>query len=371
MDKSILFSNSARVNCWGGVEKWVLTAATALMKKGYTVYLICRKGSVIEKKAINLNIKTFNTNYINSLDLVSVNDIYRTIRKHRIDLIICSTNLDIKLAGMAGKLAHIPVVSRQGLALVTDRFKYKILIKYFTTSILTNTITIKQQYETYKWFPKNHIQVIYNGTEIPSRQIQSATMEIPSKPSGAKLILGAGRLNPQKGFNYLIDTARYAQENKKNWYFMILGNGHLQGELQAQINRYQLKNIILQGFCENVRDYYAAADLFVLSSLSEGTPNVVLEAMANKLPVVATNVNGVAEIIDNGWNGITVPAADPEALYQAIEKVIDTPERLESLAQNGFKTVSEKFSIQQFSEKFSEYIHETLALYEKHHHKNS
>lgn len=375
MTKNILFSNSARTDCWGGVEKWTLTAARALIEKGYNAYLICRKNSIIEKKAISMEIPTITASFTNSIDWRTVKEIQRVIKQYNINLILCSTNLDVKLAGLAGKLTKIPVVSRQGLALISDKFKYKILIKYFTNSVLTNTYSIKKEYESYKWFPKNHIKVIYNGVEVNYTQIsENKINELCSrhqlKPE-EKIILSVGRLNRQKGFTYLIKAAQQAQQAGKRWRFLILGNGDLQQKLEAQIYDCQLSNIELLGFIENVRPYYALADVFVLSSLSEGTPNVVLEAMANKLPVIATDVNGVREVIRNGENGVMIPAKDPSAIYNAIDQLIDDTQLQEKFILNGYNNIIENFTIQKFSENFTGYINEVLNNYAKDRHQNA
>lgn len=375
MTKNILFSNSARKDCWGGVEKWTLTAARALIEKGYNAYLICRKDSIIEKKAISMEIPTITASFSNSIDWRTVKEIQRVIKQYSINLILCSTNLDIKLAGLAGKLTKVPVVSRQGLALISDKFKYKILIKYFTHSVLTNTYSIKKEYESYKWFPKNHIKVIYNGVEVNYTQIsENKISELCSrhqlKPE-EKIILSVGRLNRQKGFTYLIKAAQQAQQAGKRWRFLILGNGDLQQKLEAQIYDCQLSNIELLGFIENVRPYYALADVFVLSSLSEGTPNVVLEAMANKLPVIATDVNGVREVIRNGENGVMIPAKDPSAIYNAVDQLIDDTQLQEKFILNGYNNIIENFTIQKFSENFIGYINEVLNNYAKDRHQNA
>ena len=95
--------------------------------------------------------------------------------------------------------------------------------------------------------------------------------------------------------------------------------------------KYNLKNIKLLGFKKNIYEYYLCADVFVLSSISEGTPNVVLEAMSYKCPVIATNVNGVNEIIENKKNGWIVPARNSKMIYQAINECFANPEKANKL----------------------------------------
>ena len=313
--------------------------------------------------------------FSNSIDIYSVLKIYRIIRQNNIHVLICSTNLDIKLAGLAGKMAGIPVISRQGLALISNKFKYKILVKYFTDSIVTNTLSIKQQYESYPWFPKNHIRVIYNGVDIhpllfPAPIIQQLRKDYHIEPD-EKIILSCGRLNYQKGFSFLIKTALLAANSQKKWKFIILGEGSMRKKLENQIRKHRLSNVILAGHQEETDKFYQMADIFVLTSLFEGTPNVVLEAMAHHLPVIATEVNGVKEIIESGKNGYSIPSQNAQAVYTQLEEILPNTERLHQLQEAGYETVKTKFSWEKFTLEFNDYLHDVISNYEKNHHKNT
>jgi glycosyltransferase involved in cell wall biosynthesis len=100
---------------------------------------------------------------------------------------------------------------------------------------------------------------------------------------------------------------------------VIAGEGHLRDQLQQQIDALELQDHIrLCGFLADPRELYRAIDLFVLSSLREGLPNVVLEAMATARPVVATNCNGIPKLIEHNANGLIVPIDSESALHDAI-----------------------------------------------------
>ena len=370
--KNTLFSDSFRTDCWGGVEKWVIMMSQSLQNRNFNIHLICRPQGIIVKRAKEAKIPTYSANYTNSFDLITVFKILQIVRKFKIDLIICSTNLDIKLAGLAGKIAGIPVISRQGLALIKNSYKYRFLIRNFTTSIITNTQTIKKQYENYGWFPNNFIQVIYNGIYPPQELVLSERLKKDLQTSSFhKVILSAGRLNTQKGFEYLIETAKIAQDNKQPWDFIILGTGNQEAYLKNKISKYNLKNIKLLGFKKNIYEYYLCADVFVLSSISEGTPNVVLEAMSYKCPVIATNVNGVNEIIENKKNGWIVPARNSKMIYQAINECFANPEKSQQIAENAFHIVCSKYTIEKMTDQFIEHITQISVKYEKDHYKNT
>ena len=375
MRYNILFSNAVKPTSWGGGEKWMLQAAKRLEDKGHHCFFACRKKSLLEQKLQTKKRPYITVPFSNSIDIYSVLKIYRIIRQNNIHVLICSTNLDIKLAGLAGKMAGIPVISRQGLALISNKFKYKILVKYFTDSIVTNTLSIKQQYESYPWFPKNHIRVIYNGVDIhpllfPAPIIQQLRKDYHIEPD-EKIILSCGRLNYQKGFSFLIKTALLAANSQKKWKFIILGEGSMRKKLENQIRKHRLSNVILAGHQEETDKFYQMADIFVLTSLFEGTPNVVLEAMAHHLPVIATEVNGVKEIIESGKNGYSIPSQNAQAVYTQLEEILPNTERLHQLQEAGYETVKTKFSWEKFTLEFNDYLHDVISNYEKIHNKNT
>ena len=105
-------------------------------------------------------------------------------------------------------------------------------------------------------------------------------------------------------------------------------------------------HVLFLGFRNDITCLLNTLDLFVLPSVSEGLPNVVLEAMACSLPVVATSVGGVPEILANKQNGILVPPRDPMAIATAILELLDNRERRVSIGLNARKFVEKKFSLE-------------------------
>src|SRR5699024_364664 len=138
------------------------------------------------------------------------------------------------------------------------------------------------------------------------------------------VILAIGRLTYQKGFDILIEAFRKISK-KYSMKLIILGEGEQRQELELLINKYALGDrISLQGFVDNPYRYMKRAAIFVLPSRWEGFPNVLVEAMACGVPVVATTCpGGSIEILENGKWGELVEPGDSDALVDAILKVID------------------------------------------------
>jgi glycosyltransferase involved in cell wall biosynthesis len=160
-----------------------------------------------------------------------------------------------------------------------------------------------------------------------------------------RILIGAvGRLSEEKGFHHLINAVSRLIIDGHPIGLIIAGEGHLREQLQRQINELELKDHVrLAGFMNDPRDLYRAIDLFVLSSLREGLPNVVLEAMASERVVVTTNCNGIPKLVQHEQNGLVVPTDDENALYRAIQKcVLSDTQRIE-LAKAGRRTIEERF----------------------------
>ncbi|HTN74927.1 MAG TPA: glycosyltransferase, partial [Pirellulaceae bacterium] len=129
---------------------------------------------------------------------------------------------------------------------------------------------------------------------------------------------------------------------------VILGDGPQRGELERTIVERQLdRHVRLLGHRNDVSQWLEAMDLFVLSSLREGLPNVLLEAMALETPVVATEVGGVARLVRHNTNGLLVPPASPAALATAIANMLDDEPLSRRLTAAARATIAERFDFSQ------------------------
>jgi glycosyltransferase involved in cell wall biosynthesis len=175
---------------------------------------------------------------------------------------------------------------------------------------------------------------------------------IASKPFEFDYILAIGRLNRQKGFDILIKS--FAKSDLKNMIkLVILGEGKERGNLGKLIAKLNLKNqVLLFGKVDNPFIYMKCAKFFILSSRYEGFGNVLLEALACRTPVIATNCEtGPSEIIENGKNGLLVPVEDENALKLAMEKLFYDRELYKKLKTNTWKSV-ERFGVKNIVKKW-------------------
>ena len=161
-----------------------------------------------------------------------------------------------------------------------------------------------------------------------------------------RFLVGAvGRLSEEKGFQHLINATANLIHSGHQIGLVIAGEGHLRNQLQQQIDDLELQDHIrLCGFLPDPRELYRALDLFVLSSLREGLPNVVLEAMASQRAVVATNCNGIPNLVQHQQNGLVVPIDNENALHDAMQRCVMSEDLRSHLAAAGRQTIERRFS---------------------------
>jgi glycosyltransferase involved in cell wall biosynthesis len=152
------------------------------------------------------------------------------------------------------------------------------------------------------------------------------------------VILSIGRLSREKAQADLLAAAAMLRNRK--FRLVLVGDGPERTRLQEAAGA----EVIFAGHQQDVRPFYGLADIFALSSMSEGSPNVLLEAMAAGVPIVSTSVGGVPEMIEDGWNGLLVPSANPAALAEAMDRMLADRSMAEEFARNAGIVVRERFS---------------------------
>lgn len=151
-------------------------------------------------------------------------------------------------------------------------------------------------------------------------------------PAGTQVMLAIGRLSQEKGHADLLQAVAIARQ-APDFRLVIAGDGPERANLEFQRKRLGIEDIvILAGYQSDVRPFYALADLLVLPSHSEGSPNVLLEAMSAGLPIVATDAGGIIEIASDGVTALIVPKRDPRAFAAAIQRLRSDAELARRLA---------------------------------------
>lgn len=193
--------------------------------------------------------------------------------------------------------------------------------------------------------------MIYNA--IPLVPIESKDICIRHQPD--PFVAGSvGRLSEQKGYRYWIEAAAKVVGEFPDIEFWLIGEGELRAELEQQSEQLAVQDRVkFLGKRSDVIDLLRQMDLFVLPSLWEGLPTVIMESMSQGVPVLATDIPGTCEMIEAGKTGWLVPMRDPEALARAMIQILQNPQERLKVSQEALKFV-DRFSITKIAAKYQD-----------------
>jgi glycosyltransferase involved in cell wall biosynthesis len=199
--------------------------------------------------------------------------------------------------------------------------------------------------------PAQRVHLVHNAIDLADfRRTRPASLakRALGLPEDVLLLGAVGRLSEEKGFDLLIRAVVALRQAGRPVQLWIAGEGPARPELERLIAELKVgQDVRLLGQVADVRPLYEAMDLFVLSSLREGLPNVVLEAMAMRTPVVATRVAGVPSLIEDGRHGRLVEPGDLPGLTAVLAELCGNPEQRRQLAERARQRVEAEFSFDQ------------------------
>jgi len=198
--------------------------------------------------------------------------------------------------------------------------------------------------------PLRHIRVIPSGIDtarfMQSSHLRNQVRAAHEIRSDEDVVLMVGALSERKGHSTLLHAAHHLQERGIRLRYLVCGDGPLRTTLETEARQLGLtENLQFLGFCPDVLGYLAAADIFVHVPLWEGLGVAVIEALAAGLPVIASRVGGLPELIDGHTTGVLVPPQDAVALAIALERVIQNRPWAKTLAQAGQTLVRTRFDV--------------------------
>lgn len=239
--------------------------------------------------------------------------------------------------------------------LVFYNFLDKIFI-FFSDKIIAVSEIIKSDLER-SGLRKSKIEVIQNAVQTTFKTQDYSTKRQEKRHffdiQDNEIAVGyVGRLSEEKGVRYLIEAGILLLMTGELCRFLIIGEGPKKNEIEKIVKDQELQDkFLFIGFKSNVEDFIPAFDIFVLPSLTEGTPMALLEAMSFGIPVVATNVGGVPKIIETGVNGIIVNPADSKALSNQIKILIHDTSLRKKVSKEAYSMVQKKYNVNDWCRK--------------------
>ncbi len=379
--KKIIFVITKSV--WGGAGRYVFDLAVSLHKEGHDVKVAMGGNGLLASRLIEENIPVIEIpnltrDFSLSRELRVFTFLYNFFKKEKPDIIHLNSS-KAGLGAVAGRMNGIKkiVFTLHGLAINENRPRWqKILMKYIyhlTVRLCHTTIAVSKAVadQLTKEAPsiKRKIVLIHNGISIEHLYTKTEAKEklvslireqtkIPDLHIASLFIGNVAELHPIKGQTFLIEGFRDALDRSAlPLYLFIMGEGEERLRLEELIKEYRLeRHVFLCGHIKNVMQYLKAFDIFILSSLSEALPYAVAEAGFVGLPVIASNVGGVPEIISDKSQGILIRPRAVNEITDSILTLAYEPHLRRELGSNLHKRITSEFTIEKM-------IAETKKIY--------
>lgn len=336
----------------GGAELMLLKTLRNFKSDRYSHFVISllprdslREG--IEKEGFNVYQLNINRGNI-ALSFVRLISVLRRERPQIVHNYLFHADI---LGRIAAKVAGVPIVISSLRNENIGGRLYEVLLRMTdfcvdgVTAVSENVADVHILKGTTK---KTKISVIYNGLELGCSCPKDSSYIRRDVNIGddTSLLLTVGNLEAKKGHIFLFEACKVLKEKGYKLRLLVVGSGREKKRLESKIDDLRLENeVVLTGRRSDVPELLAASDIFILPSLWEGLPNALLEAMEAGLPVVATRVGGVPELVTDDETGLLVDAEDGKALAEAVERIIRDSDLGRRLSQNAKEYVKRKFDI--------------------------
>ncbi|UCC38729.1 MAG: glycosyltransferase family 4 protein [Candidatus Aminicenantes bacterium] len=358
---------------FGGGERVFSQIIRGLSKERYNISVAGNPGGILEEKLKKIDLKIEPVDMASRYNLGAISQIKKIIKAKNVHIVHSQGGRADFFARQAARSAKVPIIIssiamlvegydvstlKKGFYVFIDRWTEKKVDKFIILSEpLRQTLIEKHK------IPPEKIVKIYNGIE--TEEYDPNIQGITNKKHKVRIELGLkndipvigaiGRLVWQKGFEFLIQAIPNIIEFFPEAKFLIVGEGPLRKELEGLSERLRVKdNIIFAGFRSHIKEILASIDILAMPSLLEGLPLVLLEGMAMAKPIVATKIDGITEVLENGKTGLLVSPESTGELAEAIIEILTNKTKADLLGQNARRLAVEKFSVKKMVEQTEE-----------------
>lgn len=332
---------------WGGQENRTLNELIAMRERGHELAVVSRPGARIIDRAKEAGFETFAVDMRGAADLPAIFRLRSVMKRFRADVVNTHSGRDTQLAGMAARsiLGKRPLVVRtRHLALpITSKFSYSVLPDH--------VVTVSKYVERYlveAGIPGERITTVSTGVDFAryDRSTIAGDLRAELNLSAETPLIGTvAILRAKKGHADILDAVPTVLQRFPDAHFVFAGDGAQTANLKARIEAEGLVGRVhLLGLRRDVTNVLASLDVFVLPTHQEALGTAFIEAGAMGLPTVATNVDGVPEVVQDGRTGLLVPVRDGKAIAEAICKLLGDPIYRQSMGANAAEFVRRKFS---------------------------
>lgn len=358
-----------------GAERNLYEVATRLNKEKFRPIVMCMQGGYLVQslrdKGIEANDLGIKKIYTLGAVLKAIK-IFKLIKKEKVDIVVTYHESSDFFGSIIAKLAKVPVImsSRRDMGYKLKPrhiFIYKLINRLFDRIITVSeaVANIIFDRENVLW---SRIKIIHNGVEIEkfNKKIDTAVVKKSIGIDNNWPVVGIlAAIRPIKGHKYFLEAAYLILKNASNINFLVVGwydeNSEYFKELQKLLEKLGIKDkVMFTGGRKDIPEMLSIMDICVNSSLNEGFPNAVLEAMTMGKPVVATNSGGTPEAVIDGKTGFLVDSCDSSALAEAINKLLKDNNLCTSMGIVGKERIKDTFKIEKMITEIESIYHQLI-----------
>jgi len=318
--------------------------------------------------ALGIEVETLRIERLRQRDARSL--VGGAIDRARPDLVHTQLEFSNTLGSWAAHRRGIPVVSTihtldRPPPMTRDWLRFRLMAWSLRTAerVLCVSDGARHHFEAAAGIGRGQAATLHNGIDLapftaidPARG--AAVREALGIPAGAPLAATVAVLRRPKGIQHMLDAMPAVLERLPDAHYLVVGDGPHRAALEQRAAALGLASRVhWAGATDAVPDHLAAADLFVLPSLTEALPTVLIEAMAAGLPVVATTVGGIPEMVDHPGSALLVPAADPQRLADAVIRALSSPLQARAMGTAGRRIAAARFDIRRQAGRLVEEYH--------------
>lgn len=352
---------------WAGAEVQAYSIISELARiPTFNVHVITFNNGILSSKITKQGIRLDIVNEASSNVFSMILKIYTLLKHMKIDILHVHGYKENFIGGVAAKLLKTRVIrTHHGKGMIEGSLFHSLIEKINEKLLTSKFISVSNDLKRFllsKNFKANKISVIRNGIDVelicPSRNKTEIRDQLHI--AHGNIVVGTlGRLVSVKGHKYLLEAIKLVLEREKKVVFVVAGDGPLFEDMVRYAKTLGVdKNVRFIGFTDDPISILNAFDIFILTSLHEGIPISLLEAMCLQKPIISTAVGGIPEVIHNGHNGLLIPERDSMAIADACLKLISNQDYGSQLAHSAFHDVSEKYSLRSM-------VAETINLYKE------
>lgn len=339
----------------GGVERLTTSWAEAMDKSIFKVYvatIFSRTNSFFKKEDFGPNVSFIDLSFKNWRDLPKWLQLYKLIKKEKIDVVFTQLFMADFIGRIAAFVAGVPVIataiqniipSLKKRYILTDR-----LLSHITDICISPTSATNEYAKKIVGFPIHKIHDIPTNSVDEKRFLNLTLNKTEFRknlgiPVDAKVIITVGRLIGQKGHGILLEAVPKIIKEEKDAYFIIVGDGPLESKLKEKAHNLGIDNkVLFTGRRADTPQLFKASDIFVFPSLWEGQGVILFEAFFSKIPIVASNIGGIPDVVLHEKTGILVEPGNVTDLVNKLIFAIQNPTEMERLANNAYEKYKDR-----------------------------